>query len=71
MLQIASGKFFKQEPAQSNCLRGVVYTILQLYVREPVETVAGRLLPTGMQQDPNAAVYELTELIEDAPAPVS
>ena len=69
MLQIASGKFFKQEPAQSNSLRGVVYTNLQLYNREPIVTAAGRLLPTSMLRNPNVAVYELTELIEDAPAP--
>ena len=32
-------------------------------------TAAGRLLPTNMLRNPNVAVYELTELIEDAPAP--
>ena len=45
MLQIASGKLFANKPAQRNELRGVVYTNLQLYGREPIETVAGRLLP--------------------------
>ena len=69
MLQIASGKFFTQEPALSNELRGVVYTNLQLYNREPIETAAGRLLPTSYLGDAKAAVYELTELIEDAPVP--
>ena len=34
-----------KEPAQSNSLRGVVYTNLQLYNREPIVTAAGRLLP--------------------------
>lgn len=69
MLQIASGKFFSQEPAQSNQLRGVLYTNLQLGNRDPIETVAGRLLPTSSLGDPGTVVYEFTELIEDTPAP--
>ena len=67
MLQIASGKLFSKEPGQRNELRGVVYTNLQLYGREPIETAAGRLLPTSNLGVPNSAVYELTELIEDPP----
>ena len=47
MLQIASGKLFAKEPAQRNELRGVLYTNLQLYGREPIETAAGWLLPTS------------------------
>ena len=69
MLQIASGKLFANKPAQRNELRGVVYTNLQLYGREPIETVAGRLLPTSSLGVPNSAVYELTELIEDPLVP--
>ena len=69
MLQIASGKLFTREPAQSNELRGVAYTNLQLYGREPIETAAGRLLPTSNLGDSRTAVYELTELIEDPPVP--
>lgn len=69
MLQIASGKLFAQKPAQSNQLRGVVYTNLQLFGGEPIETGAGRLLPTSSLSDTKDAVYELTELIEDPPAP--
>ena len=69
MLQIASGKLFTKEPAQRNELRGVVYTNLQLSVKEPIETAAGRLLPTSNLGVANSAVYELTELIEDPPAP--
>ena len=68
MLQIASGKLFTQKPAQSNELRGIVHTNLQLYNREPIETAAGRLLPTSMLRDTKTLVYELTERIEDAPA---
>ena len=69
MLQIASGKLFTGKPAQSNELRGVVYTNLQLYGRETIETAAGRLLPTSNLSDSKTAVYELTELIEDPPVP--
>ena len=69
MLQIASGKLFTREPAQSNELRGVAYTNLQLYGREPIETAAGRLLPTSNLGNSRTAVYELTELIEDPPVP--
>ena len=50
MLQIASGKLFTQKPAQSNELRGIVHTNLQLYNREPIETAAGRLLPTSIHR---------------------
>ena len=69
MLQIASGKLFTGKPAQSNELRGVVYTNLQLYGRETIETAAGRLLPTSNLSDSKTVVYELTELIEDPPVP--
>lgn len=69
MLQIASGKLFTNEPAQINELRGVLYTNLQLFGRDPIETVAGRLLSTGGLNNVNAVVYELTERIEDPPTP--
>ena len=58
MLQIASGKLFTNEPAQRNELRGVVYTNLQLYGREPIETATGRLLPSAPQST-RALVFEL------------
>ena len=67
MLQIASGKLFTNAPAQTNELRGVLYTNLQLFGRDPIVTVAGRLLPTGGLNNVNAVVYEMTELIEDPP----
>ena len=62
MLQIASGKFFAREPGQRNELRGVLHT--NLILLEPVETVAGRLLPASAVGNTKALVYELTELIE-------
>ncbi len=67
MLQIASGKLFAGVPALTNELRGVLYSNLQLFGREPIETVAGRLLPTDGLKNPNTVIYEMTELIEDPP----
>lgn len=69
MLQIATGKLFTHEPAQRNQLRGVLYTNLQLYGRDPIETAAGRLLATHVHRARGTAVYELTELIEGEPGP--
>ena len=69
MLQIASGKLFARAPAQSNQLRGVLYTNLQFFGRDPIETVSGRLLPTSSLHDTKDVVYEMTEFIEDSPAP--
>ena len=69
MLQIASGRFFSQQPAQSNQLRGVLHTNLQMGNRDPIDTAAGRLLPTNSLSSPSTVVYEITELIEDPPSP--
>ena len=41
-VRVTDGKLFTNEPAQRNELRGVVYTNLQLYGGEPIETAAGR-----------------------------
>ena len=69
MLQIASGKLFTRSPGQKNELRGIVHTNLHLLEKEPIETVAGRLLPTNTTS-PHCGqlVYEFTELIEQPPA---
>lgn len=67
MLQIATGKLFIHEPEYRNELRGVVHTNLQLHSSLPIETKAGRLLPTSFLRDTGIAVYELTELIEGRP----
>lgn len=69
MLQIASGKLFDQAPEQRNILRGVLYSNLRPLVDKPVETAAGRILPTNaLSSQPNQLVYEFEELIEDAPS---
>lgn len=68
LLQIASGKLFTQSPARRNELRGVLHTNLLLLGKEPIETIAGRLLPTDLiHQHNNQLVYEITELIEQPP----
>ncbi|MDE0527529.1 MAG: hypothetical protein OXH85_02390 [Truepera sp.] len=66
MLQIASGKLFTKAPIQRNELRGVLYTNLFLFGDKPIETVAGRLLPTSSSfvSRRGQLVYEITELIE-------
>ena len=67
MLQIASGRFFKNDPGQRNELRGVAYTNLRL--ADPIETTAGNLLPTSNILGATALIYEMTELLEQSPAP--
>ena len=67
MLQIASGRFFKNDPGQRNELRGVAYTNLRL--ADPIETTAGKLLPTSNILGATALIYEMTELLEQSPAP--
>ena len=68
MLQIASGKLFKRPPSRSNELRGVVHTNLQLPSENPIETAAGKLLPTSTSRD-KILIYELTEHIEEEEIP--
>lgn len=69
MLQIASGKLFSQPPSRSNLLRGVLHTNLQMDGRDPIDTAAGRLLPTNSPSLPSTVVFEITERIEDPPVP--
>ena len=69
MLQIASGKLFSRSPARSNLLRGTLYTNLELPGSDAVKTAAGSLLPTNSLRNDRTLVYELTELMEDEPAP--
>ena len=64
MLQIATGKLFHREPAQRNDLRGILHTNLFINGVDPVETAAGRLLPTTYQGGTKSLVYEVTEFIE-------
>ena len=69
MLQIASGKLFSRSPARSNLLRGTLYTNMELPSSNAIKTAAGSLLPTTSLANDRTLVYELTELMEDEPAP--
>lgn len=69
MLQIASGKLFKQSPGQQNELRGIIHTNVRLLRSDAIETDAGRLVPTDIVSPLNGQlVYEFNELIEQSPA---
>lgn len=68
LLQIASGKLFQSTPGQRNELRGVLHTNLFFLHEAPIETVAGRILPTNsLSPRSGQLVYEFTELIEQSP----
>jgi len=64
MLQINSGKLFKEDAGRQNELRGVLYTNLKLGRGKIIETVAGNLLSTSTVRGSLALVYEVTEKIE-------
>jgi hypothetical protein len=66
MLQICSGKLFKNTVEYRNQLRGVIYTNLQFGFgrEERLDTEAGSLLSTSNLGLSNAIVYEIEELIE-------
>ena len=69
MLQIASGKLFTQSPGRQNALRGIIHTNLYLPGSDPIETDAGRLVPTDIVSPLSGQlVYEFNELIEQSPA---
>ena len=60
-LQMASGKLFHSPPTRTNELRGILYTNLQL--PEPLQTKAGRLIPTNSRRGP-VLLFEMQEHIE-------
>jgi hypothetical protein len=66
MLQICSGKLFKNTVEYRNQLRGIIYTNLQFGFgrEERLDTEAGSLLSTSNLGQSNAIVYEVEELIE-------
>lgn len=69
MLQIASGKLFTQSPARQNELRGIIHTNLHFLGMKPIETHAGRLVPSDIVAPLNGQmVYEFTEFMEQSPA---
>jgi hypothetical protein len=66
MLQICSGKLFKNTVEYRNHLRGMIYTNLQFGFgrEEKLDTEAGSLLSTSNLGQSNTIVYEIEELIE-------
>lgn len=66
MLQICSGKLFKNPVEYRNQLRGIIYTNLRFGFgqEEKLDTEAGSLLSTSSLGQSNAIVYEIEELIE-------
>ncbi|MDQ3205297.1 MAG: hypothetical protein M3Q40_02020 [Pseudomonadota bacterium] len=64
MLQINSGKLFKNDIGRTNALRGVLYTNLKLPRECDVVTAAGTLRETDGGRSSRAIVYEVEERIE-------
>lgn len=64
MLQASTGKHFTLPERHSNLLRGTLYTNLNLYGEDGVETVFGKLLPSSMRRHPNVVSCEIIENIE-------
>ena len=67
MLQINSGKMFKNRPDERNHLRGILHTNLRISGKERIETTAGDILPVTNLRDPGTMVYEVTERFEKDP----
>ncbi|MEQ8392438.1 MAG: hypothetical protein RIB30_15740 [Thalassospira sp.] len=65
MLQINTGKLFKNGIGRTNNLRGVLYSNIWLPT-EDIETNAGTLRATDGGRDNRAIVYELEERIEES-----
>lgn len=65
MLQICSGKLFKNGIGMRNNLRGVIYTNLRFTRDQKIETAAGSLLSISNFPETNAVIYEIEELMED------
>lgn len=65
MLQINTGKLFKNGVGRTNNLRGVLYSNIWLPT-EDIETNAGTLRATDGGTDNRAIVYELEERIEES-----
>lgn len=66
MLQISTGRLFSGPVGRENLLRGTLYTNAVVSLGEPVETEAGRLLPSSIRSErPHVLVYELVERMEE------
>jgi hypothetical protein len=67
MLQIATGKLFKNPVARENRLRGILYTNAIFWQAEPIETAVGKLFPSSSHSiSPTTLVYEFIEHMEQS-----
>lgn len=64
MLQIGSGKLYKNGIGRENSLTGVIYTNLSIFTEEKICTAAGSFLPSNSLSDPMTLFYEFNEKIE-------
>ena len=68
MLQIASGRLFREKPGHRNELRVVLYTNLRMY-NQVIETAAGRLLYTSTLHDSKSLGTSSLSSSRMSPAP--
>lgn len=64
MLQIITGKFFRDVPLTERLHRGVYYTNLRFPSEQSIETRVGRLLPSTGWGGLSTPTYEITERLE-------
>ncbi|MHC5133437.1 hypothetical protein ACYSTU_20105 [Pseudomonas glycinis] len=66
MLQASTGKLFTNPTGHTNLLRGVLYTNMDIYGEESINTAFGKIFTTTMQRRPNVISCEIVEHIEGA-----
>ncbi|KIK82982.1 hypothetical protein [Pseudomonas sp. W15Feb9B] len=64
MLQASTGKLFTNPTGHTNLLRGVLYTNMDVYGEESIETAFGKIYATSMRRRPNVMSCEIVEHIE-------
>lgn len=64
MLQASTGKLFTHPTGHTNLLRGVLYTNMDVYGEESIETAFGEIFTTSMRRRPNVISCEIVEHIE-------
>ena len=64
MLQASTGKLFTHPTGHTNLLRGVLYTNMDVYGEESIETAFGKIFTTSMRRRPNVISCEIVEHIE-------
>ena len=64
MLQASTGKLFTNPTGHTNLLRGVLYTNMDVYGEESIQTAFGKIYATSMRRRPNVMSCEIVEHIE-------